>query len=386
MSALKDSILRELHRLASHKTYLLAMVGIPVFMALFFVSLLDRGLPEHVPTAIVDLDHSALSRTMTRSLGALSLVEIVDKYDSYDEALTAVRKGEIFGFFIIPRNFERDAVRGNKPTIEYFSNLTYFVPGTLAFKGFKTVAVTTAGGVVRSTLVSMGATSEQISGLLQPVVIDQHPIGNPWSSYMYYLCPSFAFCVLSMMVMLMTVYSITSEIKHGTSVGWLATAGNRISTALTGKLLPQTVIFFAAGLFNLWMMIGYSHFPQNGSLGWLILATLLLVVASQAFALLVCSLLPNPRLAFSVTALLSILSFSFAGFSYPVQSMYGAIGIFSYIAPIRYYFLIYLNQALNGFDVYYVRYYFAALLAFPLIGGVLISRLKRACTDPVYVP
>jgi ABC-2 type transport system permease protein len=66
--------------------------------------------------------------------------------------------------------------------------------------------------------------------------------------------------------------------------------------------------------------------------------------------------------------------------------MYGAIGIFSYIAPIRYYFLIYLNQALNGFDVYYVRYYFAALLAFPLIGGVLISRLKRACTDPVYVP
>jgi ABC-2 type transport system permease protein len=176
------------------------------------------------------------------------------------------------------------------------------------------------------------------------------------------------------------------ELKSGSSVDWLKTAGGRMFTAVVGKLLPQTIAFCAVGLFILWAMIGWCHFPQNGNVMWLIADLILMVIASQAFALLISSLVPNPRMAFSVTALISILTFSFAGFSFPVTSMYGAIAIFSYIVPVRHFFLIYLNQALNGFDIYYVRYSFVALLIFPLIACLLLKRLKRACANPVYVP
>ena len=40
--------------------------------------------------------------------------------------------------------------------------------------------------------------------------------------------------------------------------------------------------------------------------------------------------------------------------------MYGGIAIFSYIVPIRYYFLIYIDQALNGIPIYYSRFYYVA--------------------------
>lgn len=381
-----DGIAREVRRLASRRMYLFGMIAVPVFMTVFFLSILHEGLPEHVPTAVVDMDHSSMSRTMTRSLKAMQVLDISREFESYDAALVSVRKGEIFGFFVIPDNFERDALSGNKPTLEYYSNMTYFVPGTLAFKGFKTIAVTTAAGVVKETLTSFGLSPEQTGNLIQPVVIDQFPLNNPWMSYSIYLCPSFSMCTFVLMIMLMTIFSITMEIKEGSSVQWLATARGNILTAILTKLLPQTIIFSAVGLFILWLLFGYSHLPVNGSLGWLIAATLLTVVASQSVGTFIACVVPNPRLAMSVCALFGILSFSFTGFSFPVQSMYGYLGVFSWLAPIRYWFLIYINEGLNGVALYYSRYYFAALLLFPLGVGTMLWKLRRACLKPVYVP
>ena len=215
---------REIARMTSRRMYLFGMVLVPIFVSVFFLSILSPGLPERVPSAVVDMDHSQMSRSLTRSLKALQTLDVREELESYDDALRSVRKGSVFGFFVIPANFERDALSGRQPTLEYYSNMTYFVPGTLAFKGFKTVAVTTAGGVVKQTLSSVGLSPQQTAGLLQPVVIDEFPLNNPWMSYSIYLCPSFMMCTFVLMIMLMTAFSITTEIKYGTSVQWLATA------------------------------------------------------------------------------------------------------------------------------------------------------------------
>ena len=379
-------IKREVLRLTSRKMYFFGMVLTPIFMAVFFLSLLSPGLPDRVPTAIVDLDHSQMSRTVTRSINAMQTVSVVKSLETYDDALASVRRGDVFGFFVIPNDFERDALAGNSPTLEYYSNMTYFVPGTLAFKSFKTVAVSTAAGVVKQTLSSLGLNEQFAGALIQPMTIDIFPLNNPWMSYNVYLTPSFTFCTFVLMILLMTVFSITTEIKEGTSPQWIATSKGSISLALATKLLPQTVIFTAVGWFILWLMFGMSHLVLLGSIWVMALATFLTVLAAQCFATFVASLLPNPRLALIVCALTGILAFSFTGFSFPVQSMYGYLGVFSWLAPIRYWFLIYINEALNGVDLYYSRYYFAALIAFLFLPATMLWHLKRACLKPVYVP
>ncbi|MDE6692873.1 MAG: ABC transporter permease, partial [Muribaculaceae bacterium] len=153
---LLDTMRREIHRMASRPVYLILMVILPLGCALFFISLMSSGLPLKTPAGVVDNDHSQLSRQVIRNLNATELLDISSKDESFHDAMQKVRQGEIFGFIVIPPDFEADAVAGRKPTLEFYSNMTYFVPGTLSFKGFKTIAVTTSAGVMKSELSYIG--------------------------------------------------------------------------------------------------------------------------------------------------------------------------------------------------------------------------------------
>lgn len=186
--------------------------------------------------------------------------------------------------------------------------------------------------------------------------------------------------------MVITVFSIGYEIKWGTSPEWLRTAGGSMAVALLGKLIPQSVLFTCIGVAIQSVMCGYLHFPMNCSPWVMMGAMLLLVLSSQAFGVIVMEILPNLRLGLIVVSLVGILSFSIAGFSFPVDKMYGGIAIFSYIIPIRYYFLIYIDQALNGIPLYYSRIYFIVMLGMLLLPLLGLRRLRGKCLNPVYVP
>ena len=118
--------------------------------------------------------------------------------------------------------------------------------------------------------------------------------------------------------------------------------------ALMGKLLPQWAIMTVVGFFCQAVIYGFCHSPLNCPLWHMLLAMALMVMASQAFAVIVCCAVPNLRLSLSICSLTGILTFSIAAYSFPVSSMYPSIGIFSYILPMRYYFLIYADQVLTG--------------------------------------
>lgn len=388
MSALLQSWRRGWRSLVSRKMYLAAIILVPVLFSLFFIDLMDEGLPLKAPVSIVDLDQSRLSRQITHNLQSSELTDIRYKDLSFYDARDRVRRGETFGFFVIPEDFQKDALSGRKPTLAYYSNMTIFVPGTLSFKGFKSTAVTTVGGLVQTSLISTGLPSEDVAGLISPVAYQTHPLGNPWMNYAVYLCNSFIPCLIALMVMLVAVFSICEEIKHSTSTGWLRDAGGSLFIALTGKLAPQAILFSLVGICCQAFMFGYQHFPLNCPLWHMVLAMILLVVASQCYAVVICSFIPNLRYALSICSLSGILAFSIAGFSFPVEQMYGGIGIFAYILPIRWYFLIYIDQALNGIDLYYSRFYYISLLLFPLVALISIrfGRLRKVCLKPVYVP
>lgn len=382
---LGTTIRREIHRYGARRVYIWAMLLVPLAVGLFFVTLMDKGLPTKVPTAIVDLDNTPMSRNLTLSLASTELIDITEHLTSYHDAVSHVRSGEIFGFFLIPENFEADALAGRTPTLSYYTNMTFFVPGTLAFKGFKTMAVLSSGAVVETSLTSVGMTESTAGTILQPIVIDTNPLGNPWTNYNIYLSNSFLPGVLELMIFLVTCFSICEELKRRTSIRWIEQARDSIGVAVLGKLLPATLIFTIVGWLFEALLYGYCHFPC-AHLGNMLLAMPIYVIACQSFAVIVCSIIPNLRLSLSICSLMGILAFSVAGFSFPVDKMYGSVGIFSYILPVRWFFLIYSDQALNGIDIYYSRIYYIALLIFPIVATILVPRLKKRALNPVYVP
>lgn len=383
---MRKAIIDGFRQLVSRPIYLIVMVVVPMVTAWFLIDLMREGLPLQLPTAIVDLDHTTTSRRTARNLAANELVDVVYSPETYHDAMELLRKGKIYGFFMIPSNFERDAVSRKETTITYYVNLAYYVPGSLSFKSFKQTAVTTTGGIMVTSLVSAGVDEGMIRNMIQPVVTQVHPYGNPWTNYSIYLSNSFIPCALQLIIFQITAFSFLQEIKRGSSIRWIQDAGGSIVKACFGKLIPQYLIFATVGMAMLGMLYGFSHFPLNGSTLGMVASMLLFIAASQAFALTICSIIPNLRFALSILSLIGILSFSIAGFSFPVEQMYGGVGIFSYIMPIRYYFLIYINTALNGYELYYCRWEFVGLIVFLALPFTMLWKLKRYAYHPVYIP
>lgn len=380
-SIIKASVLQ----LVRNPTCWIGFFGLPLLMAVMLVSVMNQGLPTRIPAGIVDLDHSSMSRNITQQLNGMQLVELTKACESYTEAHHDMQKGEIFGYFLIPDNFERDLLSGRRPTISFYTNMAYYVPGSLLFKSFKTTAVYTKAGTALTVAEQAGINAADLGGMLVPVNVVTRPIGNPQLNYAIYLNNSFIPCVMQLMIMLMTVYSLGEEIKYGRSPRLLRRAGGSIVKAVGARLLPQTLIWMVIMLFTVSLLYGWAGYPMRGSWGWLLLSEFLFILAAQGLALLIFCAIPNLRLSLSACALFGILSFSIAAFSFPVQSMYGAIGIFSYLLPIRYNYLIYVDQALNGIPLYYSRIWYAAYFAFIIAPLPLLPRLKKAFANPVYV-
>lgn len=377
---------RSLIQIARRPIYWFGFFGIPLFMFLFITSMMESELPHRIPAAMVDRDGTSLSREVTQNLAGLQTVDVSRSLNSFTQARDALQKGEIYGFFLIPENFQADLLAGRKPVITFYTNMTYFVPGSLLFKSFKTIAVYTKAGVAMQVANSAGADAAELAPMLQPVNIQARGIGNPTLNYGIYLSNSFVPCLLQLMIMLITVFSLGQEIKYGTSTRLLRMADGSIVKALFAKLLPQTLIWWVVAWFMLVWLYKFNGYTMSGSWWVMGLSEFMFVLASQGFALFVFGVLPNLRLSMSICSLLGILSFSLAAFSFPVQSMYGAIGIFSYLLPIRYNFLIYADQALNGIDIYYSRVWFAAYIIFMILPFTMLWKIKKYMKDPVYAP
>lgn len=363
-----------------------AMFLLPLFIFLFVGSMFSEGLPTKIPAAIIDRDGTSLSREITQTLGGMQMVDLRKTANSFTEARQDMQRGDIYGFFLIPENFEADLLAGRGPVITFYTNMTYFVPGSLLFKTFKSTAVYTKAGVAVNVVESLGQNAEEAAPLLQPVNIVTRGLGNPGLNYGVYLGNSFLPGVLQIMIMLVTCFSLGQEIKYHTSVRLMRMARGNVFRAVFAKLLPQTVIWWIMAMFMLAWLYRYNGYPMQGSWGWMILSELLFVLACQGFALFIFALIPNLRLSLSVCALTGILSFSIAAFSFPEQSMYPAMSIFSWLMPVRYNFLIYANEALNGRDIYYSRIWFAAYFIYMLLPLTCMWKLRRNLLHPVYVP
>lgn len=382
----KAIMLRSAVQIVRRPLMWVGFIILPLFMMLFITSILEKGLPTKIPAAIVDKDGTSLSREITQTLAGMQMVDVRSMPDSYAEARSSMQKGEIYGYFLIPENFQSDLLSGRKPVITFYTNMTYFVPGSLLFKTFKTAAVYTKAGVAVTVVQAVGETAEAVSPILQPVNIQARPIGNPLLNYGIYLSNSFIPAVLELMIMLMTVFSLGQELKYHTSVRLMRMADGSVVRALFAKLLPQTLIWMVMIIFMTAWLYRFNHYPMQGSWFWIMVSEMLFVLAAQAFAVFVFGVIPNLRFSLSICALTGILAFSIAAFSFPEQSMYGGLSIFSWLMPVRYNFLIYSDIALNGRDLFYSRVWFAAYIVYLMLPFTVLRRIRKAWLNPVYIP
>ncbi|MDY4726560.1 MAG: ABC transporter permease [Candidatus Cryptobacteroides sp.] len=368
---------RELRIIRQRPIYLMGSVGVIAFCAIFFLTFLKDGLPSDVPIGLVDYDYSSTSRNFCQQLDATQLGKVVH-YDSFAAAREDMNRGKIAAVCVVPVGMNDDIQANRQPKITFYVNGLYFVSGALAWKDLLQMVNLTNGAVQRQAFRARGYNDSQIMGMIRPVDVDVHQIGNVGTNYNYYLSSVLLPGVLEMIVIIVLIYSLGAELKYGTSRHLLQTSGNSIVTALAGKLLVWTLTFSAIGLILILLLFHRLHFPLAGSIWNMFLGIFLMIFASEAIAIFILEMLPVPRLALSIGALYSVLGFSLSGFTLPIEAMPPYIQGLAAAFPLRHYYLFYVQEAIfgAGFAGWWKQViYLLIFILLPLIGLV---RLKKA--------
>ncbi len=368
---------RELRIIRNRPLYFMGSIGVIAFCAIFFLTFLDHGLPDDIPIGVVDEDYSTTSRNFCQQLDATQLGKVVH-YDSFSSAREDMTSGKIAGVCVIPAGMNEDIQAFRQPKITFYVNGLYFVSGALAWKDLLTMVNLTNGAVQRGVLRAKGFNDSQIMGMIRPIDIDTHQIGNVTTNYNYYLSGILLPGVLEMIVILVLIYSLGAELKFGTSRHLMDTSGHSIVTALAGKLLVWTVVFSAIGFVLVMLLYHWLHFPISGSIFNMFIAMFLMILASEAIAIFILEMLPVPRLALSIGALYSVLGFSLSGFTLPLEAMPPYIQGLASAFPLRHYYLFYVQEVIfgAGFAGWWKEVIYLLMFLFvPLIG---LNRLKKA--------
>lgn len=378
---------RELDCYSRRPLFLFCMVLAPVLCVVFFTTLMDKGLPTELPAGIVDEDNTNISRTIVRTIDALQETDIIQSYPSFSEARSAMQRGEIFAFFHIPAGTTEKAISNRQPKIAFYTDEAYFVPGSMLMKDLRTASELSGLALTRETLYAKGATEDGAMAIIQPITLDTHPIGNPTLDYGVYLNNILVPGIFILLIMLSTTYTIGMEWKSGTQRELYAMAGNSSAIALAGKLLPQTILFTLMFVFCDMYFYRIMQYPCNSGIVPMMLLGLITVLASQAFGVFLFGLfIGQLRLSMCLCSLWGILSFSLAGFTYPVMAMDPVLRGMAWLFPLRHYYLIYVNQALNGYSITYVWSSVAALVCFTVLPLLVFPRYRAAFLKYRYKP
>lgn len=370
---------RELRLFAHRPLFLFTMIVAPVLCIVFFTTLMADGLPTKLPAGLVDEDDTHVTRIVGRILGSMEETDLVTRYPSFSEARRAMQRGEIYGFFYIPQGLTEDAIANRQPRLSFYTNETYFVPGTLLMKDLRYASELSGLALTRENLYGKGLTEQQAMGILQPIVIETHPLGNPYLDYSVYLNNIILPGILILLIMLSTTYTIGLEWKRGTQRELYSLSGCSSTVALAGKLLPQTVLFSLMFVFYDVYFYRFLMFPCHSGIVPMMVLGVVTVLASQAFGVfLFGAFIGQMRLSMCLCSLWGILSFSLAGFTYPVPAMSSLLQHLSWLFPLRHYYLIYVNQALDGYSLLYAWMPVVALLAFLLLPCTVMWRYRAA--------
>ena len=378
--------LRECDILRRNAIYFFCMVFFPVFVIFFFTTFLKEGQPSDMPVGIVDNDNTSTTRSLIRRLDAFQASHVVAYYPNVNEARNAIQENKIYAFLYIPEGTTDALLSARQPKISFYYSQASITSGSLLYRDLKTTATLGSAAVGQGTMRAKGFTDEQIQTFLQPISVDLHMIGNPWASYNLYLSTMLIPGILMLFMFLITAYSLGTELKFNTSKEWIEMANGNIIEALSGKLLPQFLIFLSIFYAYMYYVFGYLNFPHPGGVWLMLLLGLLAVMASIGFGIFAFGLMPSLRMSMSICSLWAVLSFTTSGATFPVFAMHPSIEALSVLFPLRHYYMIYQICIFNGFPFVNAWFNFMALILFIALPFFVVNKIKRAMLEYVYVP
>jgi len=338
---------------------------LPLAMLLVMAWLFSASAIRALPVAVVDLDRSADSRQLLRTLDASPGVRVATQPASLAEAFSQVRALQAFAVVYVPADFSRRSLRGEQVPVVVYYNASYLAAGQSAVRD-----VVEALGAYNARMVVERLGPQLGPDKLRPapVAVQSQVLFNPARSYALFLLPLIFAAVLSLGAALSMTAALGREVRDASLETWL---GTRPLRAVAGKLAPYLLLFSAYGLAAaLWC--GHAHGSGvSGSIIVLALGQLLFNLAGAGIALLMVGVLRDMGSALSLIGLSIGASLAFSSATFPTLEAPLFTRAWSAVLPLTAYVKLQMQQLLMGSPWQASLWPMATLTLIALVAGTI---------------
>ena len=369
MSVLRFIVKKEFLQLRRDRRMLPIVILAPVLqlVLLGYAANLDV---RHLSTAVYDQDDTSLSRGLTESFLSSEYFDLALRAVDLDEVETALLSGRADIALVIPADFGRSILRGETPQLQLL------VDGADSTVG--TAAMNYAKGIVETWLHEVGREETAGRRRLPPIQIHPRVWYNPELESRNFMVPGILALLLMVITMLLSSLAIVKERELGT-LEQLNVTPIRPRELIIGKLIPFVII----GLVDVTLVVLVSRFlfavPLRGSVPLLYLMSVIFLATTLGLGLLISTVSENQQQAMMTAVFFVMVPMTFlSGFAFPIESMPRSIQYFTYLIPLRYYFVIIRGIFLKGAGLSVLWQEALALLASGLvILAVAAARFRK---------
>lgn len=341
---------REVALLRSRPWDLAMITWVPALACLLLWWIFSAGLPTRLPIGLVDDDHSALSRQLTRFLDATPGLAVAVRYANAAEAERGLRSAEVYAVVRIPGDFTRTVKQGRAAQVTLLHNAQLGTHSGLIQRDVRTVVGTLSAGIEMAARNKRGEPAQTVRVSMEPVRTGMVTLFNASLDYEQFLAAALLPALLHILAMTAGAWSVGRELRDRTVAQWLGAhpTFRQVLGAVAGKLWWS---WLGLGLVGTAALVGITWgrgWHPAGSVAWTCLALWVFLALSIAMGTLAAAATRSLRTALSATGFITAPAFAFGGVGFPILAMPWGAQLWARALPFTHYIRVQMEQLQMG--------------------------------------
>ena len=364
--------IKELQQMLRDRLTFAMAVGVPIMQLVLFGYAINTD-PRGLPTAVVLQDGGALGRSLLAALQTSGYFRLSHSGISEAEGDALLARGEVQFLIVLPVDFTRRLVRGEKPPLLVAADATDPSASGNAIAALQQLA----GQVLQ----------RELAGPLAPLRAQPPPFElrlqrryNPEGLSRYNIVPGLIGTILTMTMVMLTALAMTRERERGTMEHLLATPVRPLEV-MVGKILPYVLLGYVQLLVIMAAAWVLFEVPMLGSLPLLLALIGVFMLANLGVGFTFSTLARNQLQALQMTFFFFLPSMLLSGFMFPFRGMPAWAQGLGELLPLTHFLRIVRGIMLKGSGWAELSGELWPMLAFLLVAGLIALKRYRQTLD-----
>jgi ABC-2 type transport system permease protein len=346
---------------------LMLLVPVVVFSLLAFIYV--KGSLNEISIAVLDEDHSKLSRTLIEFLNSTESMNVTYYMSSEDQLENFFLNHDEHAIFRIPYGMERDVVYGKSVSIGTYTNSSNIIFGNILLREAYTVVGTMSAGITIEKLVAGGLSETQAMNLAVPIFVNAKPLFNPIYNYLYYLVPGLLTVLLQMIVFFVSTRCLNSEFTNGTFGELLQISNYSPVNIIMGKALVYLLFGLGISAFISIIFVLFGIPFKDKEMELLFLFSIF-IISNIALGLMLSSTIDDEILSLDIAFFYNSPAFVFSGFTFPMFGMPFFESLYAQFIPYTHFLYAFFKVYQIGTNISYIKSEILVLIIFIMVGFV----------------